>query len=101
MSDKLDFSNQTEVHRSNGQVSSEIDGESIILNLKDGKYYGLDKVGARIWDLIQEPKTVQQIQDELLEEFEVEPEACLQDLLALLRDLAEHQLIEVRNEMAG
>jgi len=80
------------------QVSSNLDGEAAILNLKNGVYYGLDPVGARIWSLIQEPTTVAELRDAIVEEYEVEPDRCERDLLALLRDLAAEGLIEVRDE---
>jgi hypothetical protein len=79
------------------QVSSDLGGEVAILDLKAGVYYGLDAVGARIWSLIQEPRTVNEIRDILLEEYDVEPERCERDLLALLRRLADEGLVEVRN----
>ena len=79
------------------QASSDLGGEVAILDLKAGVYYGLDAVGARIWSLIQEPRTVNEIRDILLEEYEVEPERCERDLLALLRRLADEGLVEVRN----
>ena len=79
------------------QVSSDLGGEVAILDLKAGVYYGLDAVGARIWSLIQEPRTVNEIRDILLEEYEVEPERCERDLLVLLRRLADEGLVEVRN----
>jgi hypothetical protein len=77
------------------QVSSDLGGEVAILDLKAGVYYGLDAVGARIWSLIQEPRTVNEIRNILLEEYEVEPERCERDLLVLLQRLAEEGLIEV------
>jgi hypothetical protein len=40
------------------QVSSDLGDEVAILDLKGGTYYGLDAVGARIWNLIQKPRTV-------------------------------------------
>jgi hypothetical protein len=79
------------------QVSSDLGGEVAILDLKAGVYYGLDAVGARIWSFIQEPRTVNEIRDILLEEYDVEPERCERDLLALLRRLADEGLVEVRN----
>jgi hypothetical protein len=79
------------------QVSSDLGGEVAILDLKAGVYYGLDAVGARIWSLIEEPRTVNEIRDILLEEYDVEPERCERDLLALLRRLADEGLVEVRN----
>ncbi len=80
------------------QVSSDLGGEIAILDLKAGVYYGLDAVGARIWSLIQEPRTVNEIRDILLEEYDVEPERCERDLVALLRRLADEELIEVEDE---
>ena len=38
------------------QVSCDLAGEAAILNIKSGVYYGLDPVGARIWNLMQEPR---------------------------------------------
>lgn len=46
----------------------------IILDLKGGAYYGLDAVGASVWSLIQEPKTLGEIRNVILEEYEVEPQ---------------------------
>ncbi len=80
------------------QLSSDLAGEAIILELKSGTYYGLNTVGARIWDLIQQPRTLNEVRDILLEEFEVEPEQCQQDLSGLLQDLAAKGLIEVTHE---
>lgn len=81
-----------------GQVSSEIGEEVAILDLRAGTYYGLDAVGARVWELIQKPQSVGEIQHILLEEYEVEPERCERDLLALLQRLAHEGLVEVRDE---
>jgi hypothetical protein len=80
------------------QVSTNIEEEAVILNLKDGVYYGLDPVGARIWNLLREPRTVRDVLKILLEEYEVEPQRCEQDLLKLLKELATHRLIEVKDD---
>jgi hypothetical protein len=79
------------------QVSSDLGGEVAILDLKAGVYYGLDAVGARIWSLIQEPRTVNEIRDILLQEYEVESERCERDLLVLLQRLADEGIIEVED----
>jgi hypothetical protein len=80
------------------QVSCDLEGEAAILNLKNGVYYGLNPVGARVWELIQEPHTVVEVRDVVLEEYDVEPDCCERDLLALLEDLAAEGLLEVKNE---
>jgi hypothetical protein len=81
------------------QVSSDLgEGEVAILNLRGGTYYGLDAVGARIWNLLQEPKTVREIRNVLVNEYDIEPERCERDLHALLRRLVDEGLAEVRDE---
>ncbi len=79
------------------QVSCDLAGEAAILDLKSGQYYGLNPVGARIWNLIQEPKSVTEVLHTLLEEYDVESESCERDLLAVLGELETKGLIEVKN----
>ncbi|KAB8330905.1 PqqD family protein [Scytonema tolypothrichoides VB-61278] len=80
------------------QISSDLGGEAVILNLKSGVYHGLNEVGARIWNFIQQPTVVNDIKQTLLEEYEVEPEVCVGDILALLEELKAVELVEVKNE---
>ncbi|MEM9510783.1 MAG: PqqD family protein, partial [Cyanobacteria bacterium P01_E01_bin.35] len=61
-------------------------------------YYGLNNVGVSVWNLIQEPKTVMEIRDTILEEYDVESEQCSQDLFRLLKELSVVGLIKVKNE---
>jgi hypothetical protein len=86
------------VAASKDQVSSDLGGEAAILDLEAGVYYGLDEVGARIWELIQEPRSAREVRDALLAEYDVEPERCERDVLALLQELADAGLVEVRDE---
>jgi hypothetical protein len=46
---------ETTVVATKEQASTDLGGEAAILNLRNGVYYGLDPVGARIWNIIQEP----------------------------------------------
>lgn len=78
-------------------LSSQSAGSVVILNLKDGMYYELKEVGARVWNLIQQPRSVQFISDSLLEEYEVDAEQCEKDLLSLAENLAKFGLIEIQS----
>jgi hypothetical protein len=89
------------VRASEHQVSSDLSGETVILDLKQSVYHGLDETGAYIWNLVQQGKSVQQIRDAMLAEFDVEPERCEKDLLALLEELAKSGLIEISDEQAA
>lgn len=83
------------------QVSCNLAEEAVVLNLKAGVYYGLNPVAARIWSLIQNPRTVDEIRDAIVEEYDVEPGRCDRDLQALLRDLAARDLIKAEDETAS
>jgi hypothetical protein len=80
-----------------GQVSTELDGRAVILDVTSGTYYELNEVGSRVWTLIQSTIQVTDIHEQLLAEYEVDPELCMQDLLALLRQLASVGLVQVES----
>lgn len=80
------------------QVSCDLAGESVILNIKNGVYYGLDPVGSFIWNVIQVPRGFGEIRDLILKEYDVEPERCEQDLLELLNDFSAQGLVEIWDE---
>lgn len=77
-------------------VHCDVEDEVVILGLKDGVYYGLNPVGAFIWNLIQKPKTVAEIRDAVLKEYDVEKEVCENDLMELLTELSDKGLVEVK-----
>ncbi|HKS82435.1 MAG TPA: PqqD family peptide modification chaperone [Candidatus Acidoferrales bacterium] len=88
------------VAASTKQVSCPLDDESAILNLKNSVYYGVNAVGTRVWNLLQQPRSVSELRDALLEEYDVEAERCEQDLLDLLEKMRVEGLIEVRASAA-
>ena len=77
-------------------LATEFHSEFVILNLKDGVYYGLDDVGARVWMLLQSPLTVQTLRETLVSEYDVEPSRCDEDIQSLLGDLVSRGLVDVR-----
>lgn len=77
------------------QISCEISGEVVILSLRDGIYYGLNAVGAAVWEMLAEPRSVADLRDRLLERYDVGPEECERDLIALVDDLVRHDLVQV------
>ena len=87
----------TSVVASREQVSCDVGEETVVLNLKDGVYYGLNPVAASVWKCIQQEKTVAEIRDTLVEEYEVDPDACTQDILVLLAQLVTWRLVETRD----
>ena len=87
---------ESRVSLSSEQVSAELDGEAVVLNLKDGVYFGLNPVGSRVWSLLKEaPKSVAELRQTILAEYDVGYEECDKDLRSLLDALQGHGLIDV------
>ena len=83
------------------QVSCPLGEESAILNLKNTVYYGLNPVGARVWNLLQQARTVGDLRDTLLDEYDVDATRCETDLLELLEKMRSEGLIQVMSAASG
>jgi hypothetical protein len=82
---------------SSEQIACDVGDETVVLNLKDGVYYSLNSVASLVWKSIQNEKKVADIREILMNEYEVALEACTDDLLTLLSELATWRLVEIRN----
>ena len=76
-------------------LSCDLKGEAVILNLESGIYFGMNPLGARIWELIQHPVKVSDVQRQLLREYDIQPVDCQKDLMKFLETLLVQKLIKV------
>jgi hypothetical protein len=81
-----------------GVLVNEAGGESVILNLKSQTYYSLDGVGTRAWALLVGSGSIQAALEQLLTEYDVDPERLRLDLMHLVTNLVNLELLEVRSE---
>lgn len=92
---------QSIIKQADNLVSCELDGETALMSVESGNYYGLDPVGSRIWALIEQDRLVSELCALLLEEFEVEPSPCEHYVLTFLNELAQNNLVTVVDESAA
>ena len=83
------------VERKRGLIASEIDGEIVALNIDTGVCYGLNAVGSRIFQMLNEPTRIADLCAKLVEEYAVEPAACEHDVLELVETLKGENLVVV------
>ena len=81
------------VVRSDTILSSPVDSEMVMIDLQHGSYYGLDAVGADIWNRLAAPIRVAELCESLVREYDVDPVTCEQDVLALLDDMSAQKLV--------
>jgi hypothetical protein len=76
-------------------VARDLDGETVMLNLDTGIYFGLDPVGSVIWNQLREPTRLRSVRDRLLAEFDVDADTAAADLLRLAEQLLDRGLIRL------
>lgn len=82
---------------SKGAVGCDIEGEMVLLDLESGTYFGLNAVGAEIWNHLREERSFDEIQRHLLSIYNVSPARCETEVAALLHQLREKGLVSSRN----
>lgn len=73
--------------------STMLEGEAVLLNLDNGMYYSLNRVGTVIWELYDGQRTLADILEKICERFEVEDNQARQDLLTITSQLVEQKLL--------
>lgn len=84
----------TVVKRSSQQVACNLNDEVALLHLDSALYFGLQGVGAQIWSGLEEPRSVADICDDIVRDFDVAPAECRTDVIKFLASLQEAGLIE-------
>ena len=87
---------ETVVAQSPELVSTRLEGQTALMSIINGAYYGMDRVGSRVWELIEQPRAVSGVVDQLLTEFVVARPNCEQHVLGFLQKLADADLLAVQ-----
>jgi aminoglycoside N3'-acetyltransferase len=78
------------------QVSTPMNQETVLLHLKTGKYYSLNRAGTFVWDLLKTPTSVSQVVELMLTKFNVERSRCEEDVQKILQSLLDAGFVETR-----
>lgn len=79
--------------RTDDHISTNLDGEEVILHSGSERYFGLNEVGTRLWELLEEPRTIDELVATVREEFDVSEEQAHRDIESFIGDLEEADLI--------
>jgi hypothetical protein len=85
----------SKVSISDSVLFRKLDEESVLLNLDNEMYYGLDKVGTSMWVALESSESISLAHRQLLAEYDVDSDQLQSDLIELVRSLLEHKLIIV------
>src|SRR5688572_26278577 len=90
-----DISAERSLRASDGAIFRELDGEAVILNLDSATYFGLDRIGTRVWQLIEQHGRIDRVIDALAAEYDASVDTLRADVLQLTSTLVEKGLLIV------
>ncbi len=86
------------IKRKDGLLSSPVDDEMVMMSIEKGKYYGLDVISRRIWELFDVNRSVAGICEQLIDEHDVDKATCHKEVLAYIKELVDEGLVEIINK---
>ena len=86
---------KTKIKRSDTILVQSLDEDVVMANIDSGHYFGIDRTGRRIWELLESPATVTEICARISQEYAVDAATCEQDVLTFANELAHEGLIQV------
>jgi len=84
------------ISRNDGIVFNKLDDELVMMSIENGEYYGLDNIGAQIWEIIQQPTKFSEIVLKLMGKYDVSEETCIADIQEFLSELLGKNLITLK-----
>jgi Coenzyme PQQ synthesis protein D (PqqD) len=76
-------------------VVRHLNGERVLLNLRNGYCYGLDPVGASVWEQLENGRTIEWLAGFVSGKYQMDPDRGMSDLLIFARDLTDHGLVQM------
>jgi hypothetical protein len=89
------------VKRAGDWLSSKVGDELVMMSAKQGNYIGLSPIGARIWEIIETPCSMDALCAQLVDEYDVTIEECRSDVRAFLDDLMSHGAVALDSQEAA
>ena len=74
-------------------IASEIDNETVMMDKDFETYFGLQAIGSDVWKVLEQPISIEQIAEQLVQRYDVSIEQCIDDLMPLMSDFLENEMI--------
>lgn len=91
----MGIDSQSILKRDQEPVAASVDDEIVMLSARAEAYFGLDRIGSKIWVMLEQPRRVSEICAALAPDYDVAPATCEQDVLKFLNDLLRHGLVKL------
>ncbi|HWU72620.1 MAG TPA: PqqD family peptide modification chaperone [Sphingomonas sp.] len=83
------------IYRDGDWLAAKVGNELVMMSATKGNYIGLSEVGARIWELVETPRTIESLCDALVAEYDVDPATCRAEVDSFLATLCQHNAVRI------
>lgn len=90
----MSLSLEQKITRHPDMLSAEIGGEAVMMSIEKGAYFGLNPIATRIWDLIDQPRSIAELIETITAEYEVSDEQCAADVQEFVADMIKRGLAQ-------
>jgi hypothetical protein len=91
----VDLTVETILVQDSEPISALVEEQVVVLSARAGSYFGFNRVGSEIWDMLAEPRHVREIFDTLSRSYDVESDILARDVTLFLQKLLERRLLRV------
>jgi hypothetical protein len=84
---------RTKYTRNSKTISGRLHDELVMMDIDHGKYFSLNPVATRIWDLLERPQNMDELCAVLIDEYDVEPEQCLSEVEEHMAEMVRFGLV--------
>ena len=74
-------------------LASEVGGETVMMSIEDGKYFGLNKTGTIIWQILETPMSLENICIALTKKYKIQKDSCVSDIKPFIDEMLEEKII--------
>lgn len=89
----INLSINTRLCRHEDLVAANMDGELVMMSIERGEYFGIDGVGPRIWELLADPTTIEQLVAAICAEYDIDETTCQADIIVFVEQLLSNELV--------
>jgi hypothetical protein len=89
------ISKQSVIQQKQETIVSDMDGDTVMMSIQNGKYYNLGSIGGIIWSKIIDPISINKVVEELTLEFEIEKNECEKQVISFIQSLYDEKLITI------
>lgn len=79
--------------RNPDMIDGALDGNQVMMHLNAEMYYGLNPIAKRIWEIIDQPRELDQIVLTLMDEYDVDYDQCVREVTVFLEKAVKNEIV--------